>query len=116
MSIKILSESSVMSNCKISMGSPSSHDILVVRYQDVFEALDDWARKEKREPKQTYIWVCSVCAAAAIAAYTLRCVLPQLCLNQHQMDALATADQLEIEFGARIERIGHILPFLVPDT
>ena len=31
------------------------------RYQHVFGALQEWALEEKRDPKKTYVWVCSLC-------------------------------------------------------
>lgn len=64
--------------------------------KDVTEALEAWTRDTHRHPKQTYIWICS------------------LCLNQHRMVKTLTPDELAAEFGPRVTTIGRILPLMHP--
>lgn len=59
-------------------------------------ALAQWVEKSNRDPKRTYIWICS------------------LCLNQHRMVKTLSPEELSQEFGARVQAIGHILPMLEP--
>ena len=54
------------------------------RYLDVIETLVQWAKKEKRNPKRTYVWICSVC------------------VNQH-----AIPENLAGTFGDRVDKIKH---------
>merc|ERR1712166_731958 len=64
------------------------------KVQDVVDALAAWTEKEGRSPKETYIWICS------------------LCLNQHRIGADMTPDQLAKEFGERVTALGRVLPML----
>eukprot|EP00040_Diaphanoeca_grandis_P029880 m.175857 g.175857 ORF g.175857 m.175857 type:complete len:1282 (+) comp31832_c1_seq5:147-3992(+) len=64
------------------------------KVQDVVDALVEWTRKGKRDPKHTYIWICS------------------LCLNQHRIVTALTPLQLSKVFGDRVEAIGRILPMM----
>ena len=57
------------------------------RYLDVIETLVEWAKKEQRDPKCTYVWVCSTC------------------VNQQ-----AIPENLAGTFGDRVKKIGTILP------
>ena len=73
------------------------------RILDVSEALQDWGQSSQRDPKGTYIWICS------------------LCMNQHdferrllQCGATKGPDALQKEFGDRVVAIGRILPMLAP--
>ena len=62
----------------------------------VASALARWAEQNNRNPKRTYIWICS------------------LCLNQHRIIKTHTPDELAAEFGPRVQHIGRILPMLEP--
>ena len=64
----------------------------------VSAALSAWTERNLRNPKRTYIWICS------------------LCLNQHRLGGgeAATPDALAKEFGDRVKAIGLILPMLEP--
>eukprot|EP00040_Diaphanoeca_grandis_P029878 m.175813 g.175813 ORF g.175813 m.175813 type:complete len:1446 (+) comp31832_c1_seq1:205-4542(+) len=64
------------------------------KVKDVVDALAEWTRTQGREPKQTYIWICS------------------LCLNQHRIVKALTPDKLAQEFGDRVTGIGRILPMM----
>eukprot|EP00040_Diaphanoeca_grandis_P037971 m.252141 g.252141 ORF g.252141 m.252141 type:complete len:389 (-) comp33902_c0_seq8:1036-2202(-) len=64
------------------------------KVHDVVDALTDWAVVHRRDPKRTYIWICS------------------LCLNQHRIAATLSPEQLAKEFGERVESIGRVLPML----
>jgi len=66
------------------------------RFSSVVNALQQWSQQAKRNPKCTYIWICS------------------LCLNQHRMVAPKTPSELASEFGPRLKAIGRILPMLEP--
>ena len=61
------------------------------------ETLADWTQKTDRDPKETSIWICS------------------LCLNQHRMVGVSTSpEELARAFGERVVAIGRILPMLDP--
>lgn len=62
----------------------------------VGSALSRWAEQTERDPKRSYIWVCS------------------LCLNQHRFSKIHTPEQLAQEFGPRVLAIGRVLPMLEP--
>jgi hypothetical protein len=62
----------------------------------IADALSRWTKRTDRDPKRTYIWICS------------------LCLNQHRMAKTVTPDELAAEFGPRVQHIGRILPMLEP--
>jgi len=64
----------------------------------IANALRRWTERVERNPKRTYIWVCS------------------LCLNQHRinLDSTKTPEELAHEFGPRVATIGRILPMLEP--
>ena len=63
--------------------------------REVAEALTMWAARTERDPKQTRVWMCS------------------LCLNQHSMSKeAANPEALAAEFGDRVVAIGRILPML----
>mmetsp|Transcript_386 Transcript_386/g.1061 ORF Transcript_386/g.1061 Transcript_386/m.1061 type:complete len:2458 (+) Transcript_386:127-7500(+) len=67
------------------------------KYTDVVSALESWCTAEKRNPKRTYVWICS------------------LCVNQHDASAeVKTADFFKREFGERVKAIGTILPLMLP--
>lgn len=67
------------------------------RLASVAHALSRWSKKSNRDPKRTYMWVCS------------------LCLNQHRIfKATVSPTDLADEFGARVRAIGYILPMLEP--
>lgn len=55
-------------------------------------ALQRWAERVERDPKRTYIWICS------------------LCLNQHRISLqdTKTPDELANEFGPRVQAIGRV--------
>lgn len=55
----------------------------------VGSALQRWAEQESRNPKRTYIWICS------------------LCLNQHRLLKAVTPEELANEFGPRVTTIGR---------
>ena len=65
---------------------------------EVSAALSAWAERGGRDPKQTRIWICS------------------LCLNQHRLGGgdSATPEDLAKEFGERVVALGRILPMLEP--
>ena len=66
--------------------------------RDVCSALSAWATSEHRTPKQTPIWICS------------------LCINQHRdfTAMYGSPKALGAEFSTRIVSIGRILPMLTP--
>merc|ERR1712166_1105639 len=64
------------------------------KVQDVVDALVAWTEKKERSPKETYIWICS------------------LCLNQHRIVTDLTPEQLAKEFGQRVTALGRMLPML----
>lgn len=66
------------------------------RLVSVGSALMRWAQQSERDPKRSYIWICS------------------LCLNQHRFSTLQTPEQLVNEFRPRVLSIGRILPMLEP--
>jgi len=66
------------------------------KVQSVADVLRRWAAHTDRDPKRTYIWVCS------------------LCLNQHRIINKLSPDELAAEFGPRVQQIGRILPMLEP--
>ena len=61
---------------------------------EVAAALSTWCKRTERDPKQTPIWICS------------------LCLNQHRLGGgdAATPEDLAKEFGERVVAFGRILP------
>ena len=61
---------------------------------EVSAALSAWTERRGCDPKQTRIWICS------------------LCLNQHRMADASVAKDLQTEFGDRVVAIGLILPML----
>ena len=63
---------------------------------EVSAALSAWCDRQKRDPKRTRIWICS------------------LCLNQHRMADASLEQDLQKEFGDRVLAIGRILPMLEP--
>jgi len=63
---------------------------------EVSAALSAWAERTDRDPKRTYIWICS------------------LCLNQFRMADANIKKDLQKEFGDRVLAIGQILPMLDP--
>jgi len=63
---------------------------------EVSAALSGWADRTDRDPKRTYIWICS------------------LCLNQFRMADDSVNKDLQKEFGDRVLAIGRILPMLEP--
>lgn len=66
--------------------------------QSVGSALWRWAQMSSRDPKNTYVWICS------------------LCLNQHRIGttSIVSPDELANEFGPRVQSIGRLLPMLEP--
>eukprot|EP00037_Helgoeca_nana_P029953 m.365208 g.365208 ORF g.365208 m.365208 type:complete len:1889 (-) comp28082_c0_seq5:432-6098(-) len=62
----------------------------------VASALDLWVATSGRKPKETSVWVCS------------------LCLNQHRMESTVTSEELAETFGSRVRSIGRVLPLLEP--
>ena len=64
--------------------------------QSVADALQRWTELGNRDPKRTYIWICS------------------LCLNQHRIIHQYSPEELAAEFGPRVQQIGRILPMLEP--
>jgi hypothetical protein len=63
------------------------------RFVDVIQAVEHWTASTGRNPKRTYVWICS------------------LCVNQHA----AFADDNPAEhFQERIYSIGTLLPLLQP--
>jgi hypothetical protein len=59
--------------------------------------LQRWTNRVGRDPKRTYIWICS------------------LCLNQHRVqDKAVSPEELAAEFGPRVLAIGRLLPMLEP--
>lgn len=67
------------------------------KYTDVIAALKLWCETENRNPKRTYVWICS------------------LCVNQHDAsEEVKTADFFKREFGERVKAIGTILPLMIP--
>ena len=70
---------------------------------EVSAALSAWVDRTDRDPKRTYIWICS------------------LCLNQHGFEARILKaggpggpEALQRAFGDRVVAIGRILPMLEP--
>jgi hypothetical protein len=59
--------------------------------QSVGSALWRWAQMSSRDPKNTYVWICS------------------LCLNQHRIGttSIVSPDELANEFGPRVQSIGR---------
>lgn len=66
------------------------------KMQSVANALSRWTERTNRDPKRTYIWICS------------------LCLNQHRIIKNLTPNELAAEFGPRVQKIGRVLPMLEP--
>ena len=63
------------------------------RVVDVIQAVEHWSASTGRDPKRTYVWICS------------------LCVNQHA----AFADDNPAEhFQERVYSIGTLLPLLQP--
>ena len=63
---------------------------------EVSAALSAWAERTDRDPKRTYVWICS------------------LCLNQFRMADDSVKKDLQAEFADRVLAIGRILPMLEP--
>jgi len=63
-------------------------------YGDVITTLDEWAAATQRDPKRSYVWICS------------------LCVNQHTLDRVSSS--LAATFGPRVEQIGLLLPMVTP--
>ena len=67
------------------------------RVLSVGSALQRWTARVGRDPKRTYVWICS------------------LCLNQHRIGkAVVSPEDLAAEFGPRVQAIGRLLPMLEP--
>jgi len=67
------------------------------RVVSVASALQRWCDRRGRNPKRTYIWICS------------------LCLNQHRIgQQVVSPEELANEFGPRVQAIGRVLPMLDP--
>ena len=61
------------------------------RYIDVMRALDAWCSSHGKDPETTRIWICS------------------LCVDQYHIP-----EHLDATFGLRVEKIGMLLPLLMP--
>ena len=66
------------------------------KVKSVADALHRWAERTERDPKRTYVWICS------------------MCLNQHRIIKNLSPEELAAEFGPRVQQIGRILPMLEP--
>jgi hypothetical protein len=60
------------------------------RIKSIANALSRWTEEAERDPRRTYIWVCS------------------LCLNQHRISLQLTPEHLANEFGPRVQAIGRV--------
>jgi hypothetical protein len=93
-----LPHSCLLITCALSCSFHSFHraDSWSYKVASVASALGRWAEQNDRNPKRTYVWICS------------------LCLNQHRIIKTVTPDELAAEFGPRVQHIGRILPMLEP--